>query len=348
MRSWSRNYQEILFFLCGSYGILCFWEQLSGIACMEGVVCLWVAVFTGVLWAVSCYRRRHPAAVAAILAAGIFVAVLAGRKTLLRQAEHMWRAVTGTAGIAQQDVTFLFLLAMTVVVCVLFLLEFVWKKHGICCLLLITMLILGPVFGIASSYRAVLFLALFQAAFFMQGSKRTAGILTGASFVVLFLLVSFCQEALYHSAYQAEYLGHNAFLYLTGRADEAVSDGQINRGNRYDTGTVQLEIETYELPSETLYLRGFSDSQYMGGEWKQADNTELLEQAAQILGLHERINTVSTMYGGMYYTLNSFLSEEGIKNSRNIRIVHPSGKYTSYFEPYGGQWISETTYSMYL
>lgn len=348
MRSWSRNYQEILFFLCGNYGILCFWEKLSGIACMEGVVCLWMAVITVVLWYVCFYRRRQFAVVAAIVAAGVFMAVLVGRNTFLQQAEHMWRAATGTAGTAQQDVTFLFLLAMTGVVSVLFFLEFIWKKHGVSCLLMIAMLMLGPVLGIASSYRAVLFLALFQIAFFMQGLKRTAGILTGVTFGIVFLAVSFCQEALYHSAYQAEYFGHNALMYLTGRADEAVSDGHINRGNRYETGAVQLEIETYELPSEILYLRGFSGDQYTGGEWRQADNTELLEQAAQILGLHERINTVSTMYGGMYYTLNSFLSEDGIKNSRNIRIVHPSGKYISYFEPYGGQWTSETTYSMYL
>lgn len=350
MRSWSRNYQEILFFLCGNYGILCFWEKLSGISCMEGVVCLWMTVFTGVLWHICFdrHRRRQTAAVTAILAAGIFIAVLAGRKTLLQQAGHMWRAAAGTAETAQQDVTCLFLLAMTVVVSVLFLLEFIWKKHGVSCLLLTAMLILGPVLGIASGYRAVFFLALFQIAFFMQGMKRTAGILTGITFVAVFLVVSFCQEALYHSAYQAEYFGHNAFLYLTGRADEAVSDGQINRGNRYETGAVQLEVETYVLPSEVLYLRGFSGSQYTGGEWKQADNTKMLEQAAQILGLHERINTISTMYGGMYYTLNSFLSEDGIKNSRNISIVHPSGKYTNYFEPYGGQWTSETTYSMYL
>ncbi|MBD5445361.1 MAG: transglutaminase family protein [Lachnospiraceae bacterium] len=345
MKIWKKSYQEIILFLCGNYGFLCFWESLSGIECRESLVCLWMILLVCGLW--YFYDKKRIVQAAGAIMAGILIAVLVGGSILIKQAGLMLRSFTGMGGIATQDVTFLFMLVMSFVEVLLFFIEFIWEKHGIACLITLAMLIIGPMFGIVSSYRAVFFLALYQLSFFMLKFKKVTGIMTVIAFAAVFLLVSFNQEELYHSAYQAEHFVHNTIKYITGTADDAVADGHINRGNDYKTGTVQMVIETYELPTEPLYLCGFSGDRYVGGEWSRADDNKLLEQASKALGLRQRINTVSVMYGGMYYTLNSFLSGDGILNSRSVNIKHVSGKYRNYFEPYGGQWLSGTAYSIY-
>ena len=347
MKIWKKSYQEILFFLCGNYGFLCFWERMSGIEVWEGVVCLWMLVFAGALWYFYFSNRKWLGAAAGAAGAAMVVVIAVGRVVLLQQIGHIWHAFTGIAGMERQNVTFLFLIIMTFVMLLLFFIEMIWRNHAVSCLLTAIMLIMGPVLGISSGYKAIFFLILFQLSFLMDNLKKETGILTVIIFAAVFLLVSFNQERLYHAAYQAEHFVHNTMMYLTGKADEAVADGHINRGNDYKTGTVQMELETYVLPTETLYLNGFSGNHYTGGEWIRDDDTKLLEQAAQELGLLQRRNALSTMFGGMYYTLNSFLSGDGIVNSRNINIKHVSGKYGNYFKPYGGQWMSGAVYSTY-
>ncbi|MDE7267100.1 MAG: transglutaminase-like domain-containing protein [Lachnospiraceae bacterium] len=347
MKIWKKNYREMILFLCGNYGLLCFLEGLPGIVVWESVVCLWIVLFVGGLWYLYFYNRRRIGAAAGIAGAGIFAVILVGRNVLRNQAGYMWRVLMEVEAVETQNVTFLLLLVMTLAATLLFLVEFVWKSHGIACLLMTALLTVGPVLGVPSNNRAVFFLILFQMSFLICGMRKTVGILTVACFAFVFLLVSFQQENLYHAAYRAEHFVHNTFLYLTGRADDAVADGHINRGNDYKTGTVQLEVETYILPAEPLYLIGFSGNRYNAGEWSRDDDAELFNQVAQALGIRQGRNTISTLYGGMYYTLNSFLSEDGIRNSRNVTIKHVSGKYRNYFKPYGGQWLSGTVYSTY-
>ncbi|MCM1183064.1 MAG: transglutaminase-like domain-containing protein [Roseburia sp.] len=345
MKIWNRSCQEILLFLCGNYGILCFGEALTGIRCQEAVLCLWLAVFSCGLW--YFYKKNWLRAAVAVTAALLLIFAVAGGRVLRAQASHVQRAFMGEAGSAAQDVTWFFLLVMTLIALLLFLLEFVYKRHTVCCLITVLLLLAGPLFGIASDFRAVLFLALFQISPFMPVGKRACALLTVTAFALLFLPVSLHREQLYSAAAHAEHFVHNTISWATGRADEAVADGTVGRGNDYKTGTVQLTVETYVAPSEPLYLHGFSGNRYLGGQWQRADDTALLERALEILGWHQRTYNISSTYSGMYYTLNSFLSGDGIRNSRTVNVKHVSQHYRNYFEPYGGQWINGTLYSTY-
>ena len=344
---WNRNYQEILFFLCGNYGILCFWESLTGIRCQEAVVCLWAAVFSCGLWYFYFYKRTWLRTAAAVTTALLLILAIVGRTALLSQAKHIQKAFTGETGLASRDVTLFFFFGMTLVALLLFLLEFVYKQHAVCCLITVALLLSGPLFGIASDFRAILFLALFQISPFMPMGNRIFAFLTVITFVLLFIPVSVHQEQFYSAAYHVEHFVHNTISWATGRADEAVADGNVSRGNDYKTGTVQLTVETYVAPSEPLYLHGFSGNRYLGGQWQRADDTALLERALQILGWQQKTYNISSTYSGMYYTLNSFLSGDGIRNSRTVNVKHVSRHYRNYFEPYGGQWINGTLYSTY-
>ena len=72
MKIWKKNYQEIILFLCGNYGFLCFWESLSGIECRESLVCLWMILLVCGLW--YFYDKKRIIQAAGALMAGILVA----------------------------------------------------------------------------------------------------------------------------------------------------------------------------------------------------------------------------------------------------------------------------------
>ena len=52
-------------------------------------------------------------------------------------------------------------------------------------------------------------------------------------------------------------------------------DGSINRGNLYPADVEQLEIFVSEMPTETLYLKGFCGGEYAEGEWLPQTDEEL-------------------------------------------------------------------------
>ena len=85
---------------------------------------------------------------------------------------------------------------------------------------------------------------------------------------------------------------------LTGAADEATASGQIGKGNDYKTGTVQIELETGDMPTESMYLGGFSGSDYLGGAWLEDDDNGLLTQAAHIEVTPSTDGSIRTSYPG--------------------------------------------------
>lgn len=274
-------------------------------------------------------------------AALLAMAAIVGRNMLLLQLGYLQRALTDEPGLQAQPVTFVFVLTMVPISALLFVMEIWWKHHEMVCLILTGILVAGPMIGIPSSYLSIFLLLFFQVSFAVMQAGRLTGIVALVLFGLAFMIVYSGRETLYQFAYEAEYFVHNTISFVTGAADEATANGQIGKGNDYKTGTVQIELETAALPTENLYLGGFSGGDYLGGSWGEDDDTRLLAQAAQILGWGGRVS-LSNRFNGMYFTLNAFLSGEGILNSRSITLRHPSRHYRRYFSPYGGQWASDT------
>lgn len=304
-----------------------------------------VTLFVSGLWYFFYHKREYIHIYGAISVALLIVAGIVGRNTLLLQLNYLQRAMTDEPGLEAQSVTFLFVLFMIPISGLLFAIELWWKRHDLVCLILIAMLVAGPMIGIPSNYLSIFLQLLFLVSFAVMQAGRLTGVVAAGLFALAFIIVYSGRDRLYQFAYEAEYFVHNTISFVTGAADEATANGQIGKGNDYKTGTVQIELETDDIPTEKLYLAGFSGGDYLGGAWQEDDDTGLLTQAAQTLGLGDRAWSLSNRYGGMYFTLNAFLSGEGMLNSRSITLRHPSRHYRRYFTPYGGQWASDTVYS---
>ena len=269
---------------------------------------------------------------------------IVGRNKMYLQLGYLQSALSDEPGLEAQSITFLFVFSMILVSGLLFVIELWWKRHDVVCLILIGILMAGPMVGIPSSYLAIFLLLLFMVSFAVIQAGRLTGVVVTGLFIFAYIVVYSGRDGLYQLAYEAEYFVNNTIRFVMGTADEATANGQIGKGNDYKTGTMQLELETVDLITEKLYLKGFSGSDYLGGTWREDSDTGLLTQAAQTIGLGNRAWSISNRFGGMYYTLNVFLSDEGIFNSRSITLHHPSKHYRRYFSPYGGQWSSDSAY----
>lgn len=138
--------------------------------------------------------------------------------------------------------------------------------------------------------------------------------------------VLFRPAAYYDAVYRAE--GYvTALLRGSGSGSGLSSSGSINRGNLYRTGAVQLELTASEMPTEPLYLRGFSGGDYVGNGWEAADERAVFEEITEILDWEW-----SRMIGWMYYSMYFVLNRDGNQvPERELRIVHPDGDYSSFY-----------------
>ena len=64
--------------------------------------------------------------------------------------------------------------------------------------------------------------------------------------------------------------------------------GTVNRGNQRPTGQERLEVAVSEIPKETLYLKNFTGSRYMGDSWEEADEEKEKEPLAFTCLLDEK------------------------------------------------------------
>ena len=304
-----------------------------------------MSIFIIGLWYIFYRKREYIYIYTIITAAMLLVTGFVGRNTLRLQLGYLKRAMTDEPGMETQSITFMFVLFMIPVSLLLFVIELWWKRHGLVCLILTGLLVAGPMTGIPSSYLSIFLLLLFMVSFAVIQEGRLTGAVAVLLFVISFIIVYSGRDRLYQFAYEAEYFVHNTISFITGAADEATASGQISKGNDYKTGTVQIELETGDMPTESLYLGGFSGSDYLGGAWLEDDDNGLLTQAAETLGLGNRVWSLSNRFGGMYFTLNAFLSGKGMLNSRSMTLRHPSRHYRRYFSPYTGQWASDTVYN---
>lgn len=352
----------LLFLIAGVLGLLLFVKSLEGIDYQEWLV-LPAAIL--VCWAIWYSFFRHKKLFFLLF----FLAVIGCGLVVWRQPDVLWEQTVHVMNVFIQEaelesiqVTQLGLLLAVLLPFFLFILEFLLKSNGILYLLITTLLFLPTFFGIQMKVEIVFLLVVFQLAFWTihltagrSKKKRASGFsrlrLAGKSgvvisllFVVIFSIVlSFVMifpEQLFDSVYETEGYVYRSIQNLSDDASNPITGGQINQGNNYHTGVEQLKIYTDELPTEPLYLRGFSGGDYIGGEWLPADEDPIFAEMAksdQMLWA----GMVGNLYSNMYYVLNEetifdTTPEDAFPENpvKYVIIQHSSGEYENTYMPY--------------
>lgn len=362
---------ELVFFMAGVFGLLLFLHSLDGVRIHALAIYPFAGLLGGALW-LSWNRKRRLfyLLLSVMLPAGVLYAYLLRDTLRLQLGGLLDRFASGKGG-EPADITQTAVLAAAVLTIVLFLLECVMEKHGICLFLTALPLLMLPMLSVreedaaspagirAARLACYPLLLLFQIAFQVirhtgkgRGSHSLSGVgrprlsikgcavaagLFGAAVLAAAVPVLLHQDALYGLVYGVEGYVTRTFRNVTGLAQEANADGRVSRGNNYRTGTVQLVLRTDIQPTATLYLKGFEGGEYTGGNWIRSNDEALFERMEERLDWGEWSYMIGGMYYSMYYVMNDGVYVEDAPPPRALWISHAGGSYYNTYAPYYNQ-----------
>lgn len=213
------------------------------------------------------------------------------------------------------------------------------------------LLLLGPLVGVWPGAGAAALLALFQAGTWAlsaagkRGGRRLAG-QCGAYMAAVLLIAALIAvpvslanlDRLYDAVYSLEGRVNRARREASGAAYAALADGRIPRGNNYHTGARHLILETNRAPTETVYLRGFAGGDYLGGDWSENPDREILLQISSHRTGQSYFSWMTENYSRLYYLMNEHTADEAIPPPRQLTLWHGNGEYENRYVPYFSAW----------
>lgn len=351
-----RSAATFWFLTAGVLGMLCFLDCVAGISFSGWAVYPTAAVLCGFTWYI-CHCRRLVFALCAVgYAAVCGVAALWMGDRLREQFWYMAGCIAGRYNVRVMPVTEAAVFLAALLSFAVAVSEFLLKGHEVLCLLTMLALLFLPLLGIRANGITLLLLCLFQVTFLVAqrvhlaygrkhlegGSKRRlsgkSGVAAGMLFIVVFFAVFpptfHFRRYIYAYVYEVEGQLRRTALRASGRAAEPVTGGKIRNGNSYLTGTAQLEIEASSKPKGMLYLKGFSGGDYLGGDWKEADDEQLYENIVEKLDWQKWIDLMSNRCSVMYYLMNENMRRETPVRSVSLNIRHYAGASDNVYVPY--------------
>ncbi len=291
------------------------------------------------------------------------IAVSGSFRTFSSQTAALLHALTDPSVSGKTDITLLAAVAAAVLGALLFLLEILCRHHFLLWLTVMLLFALAPFFGVEIGMPAVLTALFFQIGFwtvrtaekgnkaapaaeggktgtagrntiFSRGTVFMAFLLTAAVCISV-VVTSFWGTSLSELAYSSEGYISRSLQQITGSSQRPKADGRVSSGNNYRTGERQLEIVLEEEPGETIYLKGFSGGEYVGGEWLPADDEPIFHRMAQQLGANLE-SWIRSTYDNLYLMMNVRQDRE----PRSLFMNYVSGEYDSLYRPYYSSWVS--------
>lgn len=206
-----------------------------------------------------------------------------------------------------------------------FFLIFIARKGWLFYGFTFSVLLLGPIYGCHLDILEVLLLLLFhlgdsvyRTVFFEKKEREkkqfvqsfTAG--QGMLISAAFLFAAFFAAVSIPKLYRKNWMEESARLQKTlenlisqkSQRETPVNPGIVSRKNNYPSGNEELEIQLSVKPDDSLYLKNYIASSYLGNQWKKADET----------GFYEKIRE-NTQFS-QYYTSPSYFER------RQFEAVH--------------------------
>lgn len=189
--------------------------------------------------------------------------------------------------------TFFVLLFVFLITFFLFALEFVIRNHAIMLAGGLALLLLVPIFDHSMNFFTMIMLGAYEIGFIVVNmSERRSGrhvmtmphrsrinvasvivalVLVAAITVPALVLEKTNERTLFSASYAADDFIKDTIARLTGNTlGTSFSNGNINRGNLYQSGRSQLAITLDRLPAGTLYLKGYTGRDYNDSHWDNA------------------------------------------------------------------------------
>lgn len=343
----------LLFFLAGIFGIVFSLRSISGVTYSEPTVLI-VSVVCGVLLWYLFFRNKKFFVYFSVglLAVGL-ITVIYGFNSLRKQIICVEGAFSGLYN-SSVSVTLLYILFSVLVLYIMFVSEFVLRKHIIMFFPVLLLTLFGVIVGINLDIYAIVFLTVFQTAFitinmtdYRAGKKtltiknafpsaRKSGALVCIVLVVSLLismpLVNLNADKIYKLSDNAEEFIYQNLLNknMSGWEDTSadyVNNGKINRGNVYTTDDYKINVTLDRKPTQQLYLKGFTGHNYENGEWTKADDSDISDKMR-----HDSEYYISGYLSGYLYDVNymyfvanqNFRGYDSAEYTMNVQYLNSS------------------------
>ena len=361
----------LLFLIAGVLGILLFFKSFNGVDYPAWLILPAAIVLCWTIWySFLYYKKWFFVLLFAALIVCAFVVWLQW-DVLREQLLHVKSSLQGDAELENMQVTLLALFLTVFLSFLLFTIEYLMKSHELLYLFITLLLLLSSYINIHVNVETVFLLVLFQLAFWtihlterhsakvrssvflhtrLAGKSGIAiGLVFAITFSVILSLVMIFSQQLYESVYEAEGFVYRSVQNLSGSANAPITGGKINQRNLYRTGAEHLILTSNLQPTETLYLRGFSGGEYIGGDWVRSGDEEILEKIVRdadgwksLLASGWEPGDLNNVYHQMYVAMN--VLSGAVEDVISLTIQHSNGEYSmeNMYWPYYGVYLSSS------
>ena len=281
----------LVLYLCGTTGILLSIGDMLSLNIMTSLLLVgFTAVLNIIFWFLY---TRHGKIFIYVTAIMTIAAGLALVPQVYRVTVHVKFLVSHGLPLTNLSLDMFFvLLFVFLITFFLFALEFVIRNHAIMLIGGLALLLLVPIFDSSMNFFTMLFLGIYEVGFIVVNmSERRSGrnvmtmphrsginvasvvlalAIVTAAILPSFLLEQTTERQLFGASYAADSLVKDIIAHATGSSANGVNNGTINRGNLYQTGRNQLAITLDQMPTDTLYLKGYTGRDYNDSQWSNA------------------------------------------------------------------------------
>ena len=247
IRAEKQTVPELIYLLAGIWSVVLVFDYLPYISFSKAAVLAGMMLVCSGMYGVYVFRRELMFQCSAVLLTALGITAVIGRGLLSVQVNAVIESLTDPAVQNETNVTFAVVILSAVLSVCFFIMEIVWKLHTA----ERQMKIRGP-----------------------EENKKSSLPVRCSIFMSTLLCVLICVSVIITSVWGTELSGlvysgegfvSRSMQRITGAAENPVANGYVSGGNNYRTGATQLEVALQEQPEETLYLKGFTGSEYAGG-----------------------------------------------------------------------------------
>ena len=338
----------LVFLMAGVLGILLLFRSPAANEYKTWLVLPFGAALCWGLWFTYNRSRLFFWCLNAAALIGFIAASYIFQRDLWQQGVHIFLLFFSDASLETMDMTITAMMLAVMATFALFALECPGRSHALLYLVTTALLLFAPLLDIKANIETALLLILFQLAFWSVSSVtrenprvllftshrlRLAGrsalalsIVLAVAFLTALPLVAANSVSFFDSVYQVEGFIYRSLDNLTGQAERLERGGTINNGNNYPTGTPHIELNILRMPTEPIYLRGFSGSEYTGGNWTVADESQFFAYRSL-----ERVERLNSYYYDFNVAANYYQENDA---DTVLSVVHLNGDYSVIYTPY--------------
>lgn len=336
-----------IFLLAGVLGILLLFRSPAANDYAAALVLPFTVFICWAIWFTYNKSKKMFWLFTVVCSVGCLLALIIFHRVFGLQLFHVIRLLFTDDSLETTDLTALAMLLSVLLSFGIFGMECPGRSHALLYLFTTALLLFAPIIDIKANIETVLLLLLFQLSFwtimsvtrenkktmlFTKRRLKLAGSCAAAlclaaviSFLAIFPFVTSLSSSLFDSVYAVEGFIYRSLDNLTGRSEQLVAGGQINNGNNYPTGTPHLEVTVDSLPTESIYLRGFSGGEYKNGNWTNASDFIPMS----VYYNSDYLDLIPSDLDLMMYELNRSEDKE-----HTVNIRHLSGDYSITYRPY--------------